>query len=75
MMCGSDSYPKSKDVTVGLLNNYHVRKQLTRTIPVKEEVSFTQKNSDTKVDTKTKKDNKKLKSNCFRCSNPYHWAY
>ena len=23
MTCGSESYPKSKDKTVGLINNYH----------------------------------------------------
>ena len=29
MTCGSCSYRKTKDETVGLLNNYHVSKKLT----------------------------------------------
>ena len=33
---GSVIYPKSKDETVGILKNYHVSKQLTRTNSVKE---------------------------------------
>ena len=55
MTCGSDSYPKSKDETVGLLNNYHVSNQLTWAIPVKEEVDFTQTNSNTKINNTNKK--------------------
>ena len=35
MMCGSYSYPKSKDKTVGLINNYHVSKQNMFSTPVK----------------------------------------
>ena len=59
MTCGSESYPKPKEDTVGLINNYHVSKQLTRVTPVKEEVSFTHTNSDTKVDIKMNKTNNK----------------
>ena len=55
MTCGSKSYPKWKDETVGQLNNYHVSKQLTRNTPEKEEVAFTHTNSNTKVETKTNK--------------------
>ena len=49
MTCGSTSYPKSKDNTVGLLNNYHVIKQLICITPAKEKVEFTQTNIDTKM--------------------------
>ena len=48
MVCGSDSYQKSKDKTVLLLNNYHTSKKITRATPVKEEVAFAQKSSYTK---------------------------
>ena len=48
MTCGPDSSPKTKEKTVVLINNYHLSKQLTRVIPVKEEVEFAQKISDTK---------------------------
>ena len=34
--CGSYRHPKTKDRTVGLLNNYHVSNQLTQENPVKE---------------------------------------
>ena len=40
MTCGSDSYSKTKDKTVGILNNYHMGKQHTQVTPVKEEVTF-----------------------------------
>ena len=49
MTYGSDSYSKSKDKTVGLLNNDHVSKQIVQTTPLKEEVALTQTNSDTKT--------------------------
>ena len=29
MLCGYDRYPKTKDETVVILNNYYVSKQLT----------------------------------------------
>ena len=53
MTCGSDRYPQSKDETVGLLNNYHVSKQLMRTTLVKEEVAFTQTNRNTNMSPST----------------------
>ena len=53
MACGSDIYPKTNDKTVGLLNNYHVSKQLALTTQVKEDVTFIQTSSNTKT-TKTK---------------------
>ena len=36
MKCGSESYAKTKDETVWLLNNYHVIIQLTQYTTVKE---------------------------------------
>ena len=33
--CGSDSYPKTKDDNVGILNNYHVGKQHIRDTSLK----------------------------------------
>ena len=44
MTCGSDSYPKSKDKNVGLINNYHVSKQLTGNTPGKDEGALKQVN-------------------------------
>ena len=58
MTCGSDSYPKSKNETMGLINNYNMSKKLTHTNPEMEESAFTQTNRDTNVDTKTNKTNK-----------------
>ena len=55
MTYGSDSYSKSKDKTVGLLNNDHVSKQIVQTTPLKEEVALTQTNSDTKTNKTNKK--------------------
>ena len=55
MTCGSDSYPKTKDETVGLLKNYHVSKKLTWDTPVKEEVDFTQTGRNTKISNTNKK--------------------
>ena len=75
MMCGSDSYPKSKDKNVVLINSYHVSKQLAQTTPAKEEVAFIQTSSNTNVDTKTNKTNKKVESECFRYGDPNQWAY
>ena len=49
MTCGSDKYPKTKYKTVRILNNYHVSNELTRYTALKEEVSFTQTNRDTKT--------------------------
>ena len=54
IMCSSDSYPKTKDNTVGLINNYYVSKQLTQATLVKEDVSFAQTKSNTNT-IKTKK--------------------
>ena len=55
MACGSDSYPKTRDKNFGLLNNYHVSKQLMQATPVKEEVAFTQTSSDIKTRMTNKK--------------------
>ena len=33
--CGMESYPNTKDETVGLINNYHVSNLLTWATPVK----------------------------------------
>ena len=62
MTCGSGSYPKSKEKTVVLLNNYHARKQLTRTTPLKEELSLKQ----TKINTKMNKTTNKEESKSFQ---------
>ena len=40
MTCGLDSYPTTKEKTVGLLKNYHVSKQQTRATQMKETSSF-----------------------------------
>ena len=71
MTCGLDSYPKSKDETVGLINNYHVIKKLARVTPVKEYAAFAQ----TISNTKTSKKKKKGKPECFHCGDPKNWAY
>ena len=36
MTCRSDSYPITKDKTVGLINNYYIGKQLTWATTVRE---------------------------------------
>ena len=71
MTCGLYSYPKTKYKTVGILNNYHVGKQLTRATIMKEEVVFAQ----TRRDTNTSKTRKKGESKCFHCDDPNNWAY
>ena len=58
MACGSDSLPKYKKETMGLIKNYNMSKKLTHTNPEMEESAFTQTNRDTNVDTKTNKTNK-----------------
>ena len=60
---GSDSYPRTKDETVGLINNYHMSKHTMRTLPVKEEVEFVQTNGEAKINKNTKKTKKKRESN------------
>ena len=68
MTCGSDSYPRTKDEAVGLLNNYYVSKKLMRATPVKVEVAFIKTSSN----TNTSNTNKKGESDCFRSCKPNH---
>ena len=68
MTCGSGSYPRTKDRTVGLLNNYNVVKKHTHATPVKEEFTFVHTSSD----TKTSKTNNKRVSDFFHCGDPNH---
>ena len=71
MTCGSDSYPRTKDETVWLLNNYHVGKKLTRYIPEKEEFDFAQTSSD----TKKRNINKTEEYKCFHYGDKNKWAH
>ena len=75
MTCGSDSYPRTKDRTVGLLNNYHVSKQPMRTVAVKEDAKSRKIIRETKENRYTKKKSNKGKHDCFQCDNPNHWSY
>ena len=69
-MCGSESYPRIKEKTVGLTNNYHVSRYPTCTITLTEELESTQTSSE----KKTSKTNKKGGSDYFHCGDQHHRA-
>ena len=56
MACESESFPRTKDKTVGIINNYHGGKTHTLVMPMKKEVSFSQTRSDTNISKTNKKE-------------------
>jgi hypothetical protein len=74
MTFGTDSYPRTRDTTVALLNNYHVGiNNKYKEAPGnkwREELEFIQVSEQTE-----KKMNKDGQSECFHCGKDDYWAY